>query len=82
MSVDAGREQRECECNRLSRRAAPRRRLSGSRAAQVALALFVTGDTAAAARAMSALGALYAREDHAGCMERLIKLNLFMFFFQ
>ena len=38
---------------------------------QVALALFVAGETAPAARAVSALGALYGRADHAAVMDKM-----------
>jgi hypothetical protein len=38
----------------------------------VALALYVAGDPAPAVRAVAALAALYARGDHATCMEQLI----------
>lgn len=39
---------------------------------QVSLALFVSGDSEVAARAIVALAALYSRADHAECMERMI----------
>jgi hypothetical protein len=44
--------------------------------AQVSLALFLSGETAQASRAIAALGALYSRADHAATMDKMTGARL------